>query len=62
LNSAIEHRAIIEAIRKGDARAAAESAAEHRRRASQIMIPLLETLTSSESPAAVRTPAKDRTR
>jgi DNA-binding GntR family transcriptional regulator len=62
LNSAIEHRAIIEAIRKGDARAAAESAAEHRRRASQIMIPLLEKLTSSEPPAAVRTPAKGRTR
>lgn len=46
LNAAVEHRAIIEAIRIGNARAAAENAAEHRRRASQIMIPLLEKINS----------------
>ena len=55
-NSAVEHRAIIEAIRKGDARAAAEKAAEHRRRASQIMIPLLEKLNSAVPLAADRSP------
>lgn len=54
LNSAIEHRAIIEAIRTGDARAAADSAARHRRRASQIMIPLLEKLNSFGPLAANR--------
>jgi len=47
VNAAVEHRAIIEAIRIGDIRAAAENAAEHRRRASEIMIPLLEKLTAS---------------
>ena len=45
-NAATEHRAIIEAIRSGHAHAASENAAEHRRRASQIMIPLLEKLNS----------------
>jgi DNA-binding GntR family transcriptional regulator len=42
--SATEHRAIIEAIRKGDPAAAAKSAGMHRRRASRIMIPLVEKL------------------
>lgn len=42
--SAIEHYAIIEAIRQGDAGGASKSAANHRRRASQIMIPLLEKI------------------
>ena len=46
LNAATEHRAIIEAIRCGDARAAAENAVEHRRRASEIMIPLLREMNS----------------
>lgn len=46
LNAAVEHRAIIEAIRAGNAHAAAENAAGHRRRASEIMIPLLEKLNS----------------
>lgn len=44
--SAVEHYAIIEAIRKGDANGASKNAAGHRRRASQIMIPLLEKLLS----------------
>jgi DNA-binding GntR family transcriptional regulator len=42
--SAVEHYAIIEAIRRGDAGGASKCAANHRRRASQIMIPLLEKL------------------
>jgi DNA-binding GntR family transcriptional regulator len=44
VKSALEHRAIIEAIRKGDPQAAARHAGAHRRRASEIMIPLLENL------------------
>ncbi len=46
LNSIIEHWAIIEAIRIGNVRAAAGNAVEHRRRASEMMIPLLEKLNS----------------
>lgn len=42
--SAVEHAAIVDAIRKGDASGASRNAASHRRRASQIMIPLLESL------------------
>lgn len=42
VKSAPEHRAIIEAIRKGDPVAAARSAGAHRRWASEVMIPLLE--------------------
>jgi len=42
VKSAEEHRTIIEAIRKGDPAAAAKMAGAHRRRASEIMIPLLE--------------------
>jgi DNA-binding GntR family transcriptional regulator len=42
VRSALEHRAIIEAIRKGDRAAAARTAGAHRRRAGEIMIPLLE--------------------
>jgi DNA-binding GntR family transcriptional regulator len=47
LKSAPEHRAIIEAIRKGDPAAAAKSAGAHRRGASEVMIPLLEKLSAS---------------
>lgn len=42
--SAVEHDAIIAAIRNGDADGASRSAADHRRRASRMMIPLLEKL------------------
>jgi DNA-binding GntR family transcriptional regulator len=42
VKSAPEHWAIIEAIRKGNPSAAARMAGAHRRRASEIMIPLLE--------------------
>jgi DNA-binding GntR family transcriptional regulator len=42
VKSAPEHRAIIAAIRKGDPAAAAKMAGAHRRRAGEIMIPLIE--------------------
>jgi len=42
--SALEHRAIVRAIRSGKPAAAAKYAGDHRRRASAIMIPLLEKL------------------
>ncbi len=45
--SAVEHYAIIDAIANSDAKLASKTAAAHRRRASQLMIPLLETLTMS---------------
>ncbi|MBE0703741.1 MAG: GntR family transcriptional regulator [Afipia sp.] len=60
LNAATEHRAIIEAIRTGHARAASENAAEHRRRASQIMIPLLKKLNPFEPPSVGLSPDKNR--
>lgn len=44
VKSAPEHRAIIEAIRKGNPSAAAKSAGAHRRRASEEMLPLLAKL------------------
>lgn len=44
IKSAPEHRAIIEAIRKGNPSAAARSAGAHRRRASAEMLPLLAKL------------------
>lgn len=43
--SAVDHHAIIRAIRRGDAAAASKTTADHRRIASEIMIPLLEKLT-----------------
>ena len=49
VKSAIEHRAIIAAIRKGDPAAAARNAAAHRRRASEMMIPLLEKFGAANS-------------
>jgi DNA-binding GntR family transcriptional regulator len=45
--SALEHRAIVKAIRRGDAAAASKNASAHRRRASEIMIPLLEKFGTS---------------
>jgi DNA-binding FadR family transcriptional regulator len=45
--SALEHRAINKAIRRGDAAAASKNAGAHRRRASEIMIPLLEKFGTS---------------
>lgn len=44
IKSAPEHRAIIEAIRKGNPSAAARNAGAHRRRASAEMLPLLAKL------------------
>lgn len=49
VNSALEHRAIIKAIRKGDPAVAARNAGNHRRRASEIMIPLLEKVSAPVS-------------
>ena len=49
VSSALEHRAIIKAIRKSDPAAAAKSAGNHRRRASEIMIPLLEKVSAPVS-------------
>ncbi len=49
IRSAPEHRAIIEAIRRGNPAAAARTAAAHRRRAGEIMIPLLEKFSTPNS-------------
>ncbi len=49
VKSAPEHRAIIEAIRSGDPGAAAKSAGAHRRRASEVMIPLIEKFSAPNS-------------
>lgn len=49
VKSAPEHRAIIEAIREGNPSAASRSAGAHRRRASEVMIPLLEKFSTPDS-------------
>jgi DNA-binding GntR family transcriptional regulator len=45
--SAAEHHLIIASIAKGDAKLASKTAADHRRRARQIIVPLLESLAPS---------------